>query len=103
MSYTLAEAAAATGIEQSILLKAIKNGKIRGVKDAAGEWRIEPAELHAVYPALPQTDDGAPVQYTGPDVEELGAQIEELLRQAALRLRQQIDERERQHTAATDK
>jgi excisionase family DNA binding protein len=96
MSYTLAAAAAATGVSQSKILKAIKNGKIPGTKDERGEWHVEPAELHRVYPALAAAnDDGAAsTQFSEPDVEELGAQIEALLRQASLRLRQQIDERQ---------
>jgi len=97
MSYTLAAAAAATGVSESKILKAIKSSKIPATKDERGEWLVEPAELHRVYPPLaPANDDGAaPMQYSGPDVEELGAQIEALLRQASLRLRQQIDERQR--------
>ena len=41
MSYTLAAAAAATGLDQSTILKAIKDGKIAGTKDERGEWHVE--------------------------------------------------------------
>jgi hypothetical protein len=44
MSYTLAAAAA--------VLRAIKAGKISRTKDEQGEWHVEPAELHRVYPPI---------------------------------------------------
>ena len=50
MSYSLVEAATACGINRSTVLRAIKAGKISASKDEQGEWRIEPAELHRVYP-----------------------------------------------------
>ena len=49
MSYTLAAAAAACGLNKSTVLRAIKAGKISGTKDEHGEWHIEAAELHRVY------------------------------------------------------
>ena len=52
MSYTLATAAKATGLNKSTILRAIKGGQITGTKDQFGEWRIEPVELHRVYPAV---------------------------------------------------
>jgi len=53
MSYTLAAAAAACGVNKSTVLRAIKAGKISGTKDEQGEWHVEPAELHRVYPPRP--------------------------------------------------
>src|SRR5215468_3381277 len=52
MSYTLAAAAAACGLNKSMVLRAIKAGKISGTKDDHGEWHIEAAELHRVYPPV---------------------------------------------------
>ena len=52
MPYTLAEAAAATGTNKTTVLRAIKNGRITGTKDAFGQWTVEPAELHRVYPPV---------------------------------------------------
>ena len=52
MPYTLAAAAAATGLNKTTVLRAIKSGKISGTKNEVGEWQVEPAELHRVYPAL---------------------------------------------------
>jgi hypothetical protein len=52
MSYTLAAAAAACGVNKSMVLRAIKGGKISGTRDEHGEWHVEPAELHRVYPPV---------------------------------------------------
>ena len=72
MSYTLAQAAAAIGRNRSSVLRAIKAGKISAVRDpVSAEWRIEPAELHRLYPAAP-TPGEAPrntVRPTGHQIE----------------------------------
>ena len=52
MPYTLAAAAAACGVNKSTVLRAIKSGKVSGTKDVNGEWHVEPAELHRVYPPV---------------------------------------------------
>ena len=49
MSYTLAAAATATGLNKTTILRAIKSGKISGKIDEHGHWHLEPAELHRVY------------------------------------------------------
>jgi hypothetical protein len=97
MSYTLAAAAAATGLNQSTILKAIKDGRIAGTRDERGEWHVEPAELHRAYPPVTgQSEMGAAAApYAGPDIEALGAQIEALLKKAGVRLRQQLDDTRR--------
>jgi hypothetical protein len=51
MAYTLAAAAAATGLNKTSILRAIKSGKLSGTKDEFGQWHVEPVELHRVYPA----------------------------------------------------
>jgi hypothetical protein len=59
--YSLAQAAAAVGRNRSSVLRAIKAGKISAVRDeATGEWRIEPAELHRLYPVAdePEREQG---------------------------------------------
>jgi len=48
MSYSLGAAAAATGLNKTSILRAIKSGKVSGTKDALGQWWVEPAELHRV-------------------------------------------------------
>ena len=56
MSYSLAVAAAATGLNENSILRAIKTGEISGTKDALGQWWVEPAELDRVpKPASVQT------------------------------------------------
>jgi len=50
MVYTLGEAAKATGKSKATISKAIKNGRISAHKDMAGTFKIDPSELHRVYP-----------------------------------------------------
>jgi hypothetical protein len=50
--HTIATAAAAVGRNKTAILRAIKAGKISVAKDENGEWQIDPAELHRVYPPL---------------------------------------------------
>jgi hypothetical protein len=51
MSYTLGQAAKATGMSKSSVLRAIKSNKLSAAKDeATGAWMIEPPELHRIYP-----------------------------------------------------
>jgi len=60
MSYSLAEAAQATGLNRSTILRAIKRGAISGVRDEAGAWALEPAELHRVFPPAAATPKATP-------------------------------------------
>ena len=69
MSYTLTSAATATGLNKTTVLRAIKSGKISGAKDEHGEWHIEPAELHRVYPHVAQRD-ASPQYAPGDDAEQ---------------------------------
>ena len=92
MFYSLAAAATATGLTRTTILKAIKDGKIFAIKDALGEWSVEPAELHRVFaPVAVHGGGGDPAQrLPGSDLEALTSQIEALLRQAGDRLRRQM-------------
>jgi hypothetical protein len=54
MSYSLVTAAAATGVNRTTVLRAIKAGKLSAERDAQGAWTIQPAELHRIFPPLPQ-------------------------------------------------
>jgi hypothetical protein len=49
MSYSLKQAATATGRTKPTILRAIQLSKISAQKDEHGEWQIDPAELHRVY------------------------------------------------------
>ena len=52
MSYTLGTAAKATGKSKTTIQRAIRAGKVSAEKDVNGAWRIEPAELHRIYPEV---------------------------------------------------
>ena len=52
MSYTLAEAATAVGMNKTSILRAIKSGRISGTRDELGQWHVEPVELHRVFPPV---------------------------------------------------
>ena len=54
MFYTLGQAAKATGKNRTTIYRAIKNGKISATQNAHGEYDIDPAELHRVYPPKQQ-------------------------------------------------
>jgi hypothetical protein len=50
--YTLGTAAQACGLNKSTVLRAIKAGKISASRDEHGQWQIDPAEMHRVYPPV---------------------------------------------------
>lgn len=53
MTYSLATAAAAAGVNKSTVFRAIKGGRISAQRDETGQWQIDPAEFHRVFPPLP--------------------------------------------------
>lgn len=57
MPYSLTQAAQAAGRTRQAIQQAIKKGHISATKNQFGEWEIEPAELHRVYP--PNKPNGA--------------------------------------------
>lgn len=81
MVYTPRTAAEAVGMTRQGILKAIRTGRISAKKNPVGEWEIDPAELHRVYPPL-KLDAGngnTPVaDSTQPETAALQAQIEGL-------------------------
>ena len=65
MSYTLGTAATAAGINKSTVLRSIKSGRISATRTEQGNWSIEPAEFHRVFPAMslqPQNNGGVPLR-----------------------------------------
>jgi hypothetical protein len=60
MPYSLAEAAQATGLNRSTILRAIKSGRISGQRDASGAWSVEPVELHRVFPPASAEPNAVP-------------------------------------------
>jgi DNA-binding MurR/RpiR family transcriptional regulator len=73
VQYTAGEAAKAAGVSTATITRAIKTGKIAAHKSAKGAWKIEPAELHRVYPPVAAQDpaqeqlqsDATPMQDKG--------------------------------------
>jgi excisionase family DNA binding protein len=57
MSYTLGQAAKATGTSKPTLSRAIKSGRLSAQKQEDGSYLIDPAELHRVYPPVSATSD----------------------------------------------
>lgn len=101
MSYTLGTAAKATGKSKSTIKRALEKGLISAEKSPIGEWIIDPAELHRVYPP----SNGG----TGPDSVPEGtgrnggaqARLAVLEREAAL-LREMLDREREQSQAQLD-
>lgn len=56
MSYTLGQAAKATGKSKPTILEQIKKGRISAAKNILGHYEIDPSELHRVYPPISQVD-----------------------------------------------
>jgi hypothetical protein len=56
MSYSLKQAAEATGKTKPTILRAIKANKISAQKDVHGQWQIDPAELHRVYKPIDEPE-----------------------------------------------
>jgi hypothetical protein len=52
MSYTLGQAAKATGKSKMTISRAIKEGKISANKNDNGDYEIDPSELHRVFPLV---------------------------------------------------
>lgn len=102
MSYTLGEAAKATGKDRATISRAIKNGKVSAAKNAHGQWEIDPAELHRVYPSAataPQaratgdapTRNGPATDAQQVQIEGLRAELEQV-RSERDDLRRRLDE-----------
>lgn len=50
MRYTLGQAAKATGKSKTTIQRAVAKGLVSGEKGQNGEYRIDPSELHRVFP-----------------------------------------------------
>jgi GH24 family phage-related lysozyme (muramidase) len=57
--YSIAAAAAATGLSETTVLRAIQAGRISGTKNEINEWQVDPADLHRLYsPEVTRSDSG---------------------------------------------
>ena len=92
MSYTLGEAAKATGKSKTTLHRAIKAGRISALKTEDGSYSIEPAELHRVFPAV--TPETSKLLLRRNDEEQLSNTLE------ALRIQLEMHKKERDRERA---
>lgn len=78
--YTLGTAAVSAGLAKSTVLRAIKGGRLSAQRDSNGQWTIDPAEFHRVFPPLPIADGAAALTAATADalVAELRAVIADL-------------------------
>ena len=78
MFYRLSEAAAACSLNKSTVRRAIKTGKVSATKDAHGQWHIEPAELHRVYPPRTEASTDERIRTYAAEIALLRDRIEDL-------------------------
>lgn len=90
MPYTLGQAAKATGKSKSTIQASIKKGRISASMDDFGQYQIDPAELHRVYPPHRPTEPQSEQDKTDRTVEYL-AEIKGL--QARLEAVSELKER----------
>ncbi|MFV0277407.1 MAG: hypothetical protein ACK5HY_09520 [Parahaliea sp.] len=95
MRYTLGRAAKATGKSKTTIQRAIAKGLISSDRGRGGQYSIDPAELHRVFPRLPSDTvsrntkvDDMRLHDTGP---ELQAKIE-AMEAMLIREREALDE-----------
>lgn len=83
MSYTLGQAAKATGKSKTTIQRAIAKGRISAGKNDVGAYSIDPAELHRVFPiatvAQPSQSDGAQPQGDGEGLRAKVTMLESML------------------------
>jgi len=98
--YTIGAAAKATGYTKSAISRAIQRGRISAKKDDIGRFVIDPAELHRVYPPLPEVEQSGrdQTQETSIENRELKARLE-VLEQLLAEIREDRDHWRRQATA----
>lgn len=102
MSYSLKQAAEATGKSKPTILRAIQSGKVSAKKDDNGEWQIDPAELHRVYPVAEGTDTRTDTQQEHEIVNETAMLRREIeIRDERLAAVEEERERERRQSEDT--
>jgi len=74
--YTLGEAAIAVGKSKATISKAIKSGRISAEKQPNGSYKIDPSELHRVYPPTPSTVESERQETPNSTVDKLRETIE---------------------------
>ena len=90
MQYTAGDAAKATGKNIATITRAIKSGKISASKDETGAWRIEPSELHRVFPPIAQALRKPQMQEGATSAQETKSSNDSLLREELATLRERV-------------
>lgn len=78
MTYTLGQAAKATGKSKSTISKALKNGVISAEKGANGAFKIDPSELHRVFPPNSTNEHNQPLENTTKEHLETAVKVAQL-------------------------
>lgn len=91
MQYTAGDAAKATGKNIATITRAIKSGKISAAKDESGAWRIEPAELHRVFPPITQELRKPQMQEDATPTQKPTTSNDGLLREELAALRERVN------------
>lgn len=96
MSYSLNDAAKATGKSKTTIHRALKSGKVSASKTDSGAYAIEPAELHRVFPPVSterntERSEWNDVEHQRDDRGTLRIQLESLEKERE-RERQQLQE-----------
>ena len=100
MSYTLGEAAKATGKSKATISRAIKKGRISAARGETGEYSIDPSELHRVYPSASEQQNTQPVAQATHEtdtiiqIKELEAQLKAAVKETGYLKEQIVDLRE---------
>lgn len=90
MQYTAGQAAKAVGKNIATITRAIKVGKISASKGVDGAWRIDPAELHRVFPIATQQLRNPEMQRNATPPQETAASPENGLLQEVAILRERV-------------
>lgn len=97
MVYTLGEAAIAVGKSKATISKAIKSGRISAEKQPNGSYKIDPSELHRVYPPTLSTVEGERMETPSSTEQKIRETIElEVKLQAADKRISELEE-DREH------
>lgn len=94
MQYTAGQAAKAVGKNIATITRAIKAGKISASKDDNGAWRIDPAELHRVFPIAPQDLRESEMQRHATSAQGAIASPDSVLLQEVVILRERVRSQE---------
>src|SRR5450830_1119571 len=89
--FSLSEAASAAGISKSTLWRAITSGRVSATRTDTGDYRVDPSELHRVFPPATAETRPTPPKMKAETAALLEAQICGLKDTAAL-LRSQLDD-----------